>query len=191
MIAILPLLSLALGAAPAAATCSSADAAAVCTPIDEAALRELVVPLLGTLDAPVPPEAWRSLPPEALPFLERMAGEPGRRSIDRARALEGAAALGSDGTVHRRLAADPAAPFVVRAAAVRTLRQVVPAARLGAELAPLLERDGDWRIRAAAAETLAKGAAGTGCMAVRAQVRREPASTRPAFSRALRSCEGR
>ncbi len=178
-------LLLLLGADPSGPVCTS-PAATSAAP-DEAALRARLAPLFGLIDGPVTPEMWRALPPEALPLLERIASGRGRAG-DRARALEGAAALGSDGTLHRRLAADGAAPFPVRAAAIRALGALLPPARLKAELGPLLDADADLRVRAAAASTLARSAPSEGCSAVRARARRESASERAAFAQALRAC---
>jgi hypothetical protein len=175
-------LSLALGAAPSGPIC-----AAPAGPAAESALLERIAPLLGLIDGPVTPAMWRALPPEALPLLERVAGAPGR-SAQRARALEGAAALGSDGTLHRRLAADRAEPLAVRVAAIHGLGRIVPSSRLGAELAPLLEGDPDLRIRSTAASALAQSAPGAACAAVRARVGRERVEERSAFRRALAAC---
>jgi hypothetical protein len=186
------LLALALGADPGGPICAAPAAGAVeaCTPAGEAALRELLIPLFGLIDGPVTPEMWRALPPEALPLLERIADGRGRDGA-RARALEGAASLGSDGAIHRRLANDGAAPFAVRAAAIRGLGLLVPASRLDAELAPLLERDPDLRIRSTAAAARARTATTSRCAAVRAQAQREGAAGRPAFQRALTACGDR
>jgi len=186
------LLGLLLGADPGGPICAAPAAGAVeaCTPTREAALRELLVPLFGLIDGPVTPEMWRALPPEALPMLERIADGRGRAG-DRARALEGAASLGSDGAIHRRLASDGAAPFAVRAAAIRGLGLLVPAPQLKAVLAPLLERDPDLRIRSTAAGALASSASPSTCAAVRAQAQREGANGRPAFQRALTACGDR
>ena len=183
------LLALALGADPSGPVCEppAANAAAQPATAREAALNEMLVSLFGIIDGPVTPAMWRSLPPEALPLLERIAAGQGR-SMYRARALEGAAALGSDGALHRRLAGDAATPFPVRAAAIRGLGQLLPGSRLEVELAPLLERDADLRIRAAAADVLARGAPARGCAAIRRQAHGERANEQPAFQRALATC---
>jgi hypothetical protein len=184
--------ALALGADLGGPLCTVPAAGAVeaCTPTSEAALRELLVPIFGLIDGPVTSEMWHALPPEALPLLERIADGTGRAGA-RARALEGAAALGSDGAVHRRLAKDVAAPFAVRAAAIRGLGLLVSASRLNAELAPFLGSDPDLRIRSTAAAALARSALPSSCAAVRTQAQREGATGRPAFQRALTTCGDR
>lgn len=185
-------LALALGADPGGPVCVSpaATAAAPTVQADEAALRETLVSLFGVIDGPVTPAMWRALPPEALSLLERIAEGRGRAG-ERARALEGAAALGSSGAIHRRLASDGSTPFAVRAAAIRGLGVLVPPARLKAELSSLLERDPDLRVRSTAADTLARTSPAEGCASVRAQSGRERADGRPAFQRALAACGAR
>ncbi|HSN14618.1 MAG TPA: hypothetical protein VLT61_08295 [Anaeromyxobacteraceae bacterium] len=180
-------LSFALAAAPICIQPPAPDDA-VCVTGDEAALLSRISPLLGTIDRPVSVEAWRSLPVGALPLLERIAEDPSSLPSARARALEGAAALGADGAVHERLAADVAAPFAVRHSALRALGRLLPRQRLEAALGRLLSGDPERRIRASAAEVLASASPSTGCGAVRAQAAREGIDGRGAFRRALTAC---
>jgi hypothetical protein len=56
-----------------------------------------------------------------------------------------------------------------------------------AGLRPVLEKDGDARVRATAAEALVRRAGSAGCSAARAQAAREPAR-RGLYDRALRAC---
>ncbi|ABC83878.1 HEAT repeat domain-containing protein [Anaeromyxobacter dehalogenans] len=162
----------ALAAAPGAGAPSTADE---------------VRALLGTIDRPIPPEAWRALGPEAGPLLEAAAASGAELPSRRARALEGLAARGGARAeaLHRRLAADAAAPRIVRAGAVRGLGALLPPAGLGEALVPLLS-DRDPRLRRAAAEALAARAPAQGCAAVRAQAAREPGR---ALARAVQACE--
>jgi hypothetical protein len=196
------LVALAFGADPSGPVCAPAStptvAASAAPPAppappalrDEEAVLARLKPLFGRIDGPVPAEAWRALPPEALPLLERIAAGTGS-AVTRARALEGAAALGAGGEVHRRISRDPTAPLMVRTAAIRMLGRIVPPAALKAELGALLEADPDLRIRATAAATLAREAPAEGCAAVRARARRERDDERPAFQRALSDCGDR
>lgn len=183
---LLPVLLLALGADPTGPVCA-APAAVGAAAASEAALLDRIAPLMGLIDGPVTPAMWSALPPEALPLLERMAASPGRAG-HRARALEGAAVLGSDGAIHRRLAADGAEPLAVRAAAIHGLGRIVSPARLKAELAPLLEGDPDLRIRSTAAAALARSTPAAACATIRARVQRERVEERPAYGRALTAC---
>jgi hypothetical protein len=183
-------LSFALAAAPICLP-PSAPSGSACVPGDEAALLAQVSPLLGTIDRPVPVETWRLLPAGALALLERIAGDLRSLPSSRARALEGAAALGADGAVHARLASDAAAPFAVRRSALRTMGSLLPLQRLEGTLGTLVAGDADRRIRANAAEVLAQASPSTGCAAVRAQAAREGTDGRTAFRRALAACGAR
>ena len=181
------LLVVALGAEPSGPVCAAPSVCGPATPVAEGELLDRIAPLLGLIDGPVTATMWGALPPEALPLLERMAAGPGRAG-QRARALEGAAALGSDGALHRRLAGDRAEPLPVRVAAIHGLGRIVAPARLKAELSPLLEGDPDLRIRSTAAAALARSAPAAACAAIRARIQRERAEARPAFGRALAAC---
>jgi hypothetical protein len=183
-------LSFVLSAVPACGP-PSAVTGSVCAPADEGALRERLAPMLANIDRPVPVEAWRRLPPEARSLLERIAEDPRVLPSERARALEGAAALGSDGAVHQRLAGDASAPYAVRRSALRGLGRLLPRARLSGALGPLIDGDADRRIRANAAEILVEASPAAGCPTVRAQAQREGAGGRPAFQRALAACGDR
>jgi HEAT repeat protein len=178
-------LLLTLGADPSGPVCA---APAACGSAAPAAL-DRIAPLMGLIDGPVTPAMWSALPPEVLPMLEAMAAGPGRAG-QRARALEGAAALGSDGALHRRLAGDRAEPLSVRVAAIHGLGRIVAPSRLKAELAPFLEGDPDLRIRSTAAAALARSAPAAACVTIRARVQRERAEERPAYGPALSACGG-
>lgn len=163
----------------------------LCAPSDDPALRARLEPLLGSIDRPVSPETWKRLPPGARAALEAIASDPAQFPSRRAAALSGLAALGGDGSLHRRLAEDASAPYLVRARALRGLGALLPESERSVALLRLLRDDGDRRIRAAAAETLAHSSTADGCSAVRAQALREPADGRQRFERALATCERR
>lgn len=160
----------------------------LCTPADDPALRQRLEPMLGTIDRPITPADWRRLPPEARAALEAIASDPTELPTRRAAALDGAAAMGSDGALHERLAGDRTAPALLRLRAIRGLAQTLPAARRGQVLLPHLRDDPDGRIRAAAAEALSRTAPADGCPAVRAQALRERPDERVRFERALADC---
>lgn len=153
-------------------------------------LHARVLGLLGAIDRPVSPEAFRALGAEGEAALAELARS---RELPpfRARALEVLAALRSPGAeeLHRALARDPAAPATVRRAAVRGLGGLLAPAPAVATLRPLLAGDPDAGVRAAAAGALARASPADGCAAVRRQAAREPAGTRAAFRRALAACE--
>lgn len=157
----------------------------------EAALREQLAPYLGTIDRPISTEDWRRLPPEALPVLERIAADPSAFATQRALALDGAAALGSDGQLHRRLATDPDAPLVLRHAALRALPSVLAPAEAQRVLEGLMGADADPGLRGASAKVIARAFPARGCAGVRAQWKREDRVGRAALQRALTECEGK
>lgn len=178
--------------APSGAVCAApASPSASCAPMEDPALRAAVAPLLGSIDRPVAPDEWRRLPAGAREYLEALAADPAVRPTRRARAIDGLTAIGGDGSLQRRLAEDGAAPFLVRHTALRGLGALLTPDRASAAIVPLLRRDADRRVRATAAEVLAKAAPALGCEEVRAQAMREQESVRPAFARALTTCGGR
>jgi HEAT repeat protein len=167
------LVALALSAPPAAAEPSPA-------------VREQVRDLLGAIHGGVSPETFRALGPGAEEALVEFAcseGPPTRRL----RALEALAGLGGEGAeaAHREVAAS-AAPPAVRRGAVRGLARLGGPERAMGELAPYLERDRDPRVRAAAAEALARVAPAEACPRIRAQARAERSPAR--FGRAVSLC---
>lgn len=172
------------GAGPVSGGSPAADAPAA------ADVRARTRALLGAIDRPVSAEAFRRLGPGVEAALAEIA-----RSHDypafRGRALEALAALGAGRAeeLHRELASDGAAPRPVRRAAVRGLARLLPPARATTALAPLLERDADPAIRAAAAEALARAAPAEGCGAVRRQAARETGLRAAGFARAVAACD--
>jgi len=174
-------LAVALSATSARAQDSGADA-----------LRERVDAYLGAIDRPVPASAWRQLGPDAVPALEEaLRGDP--ITSRRAAAAAGLAAIGGDRAVELLLEAARGEQerWSVRSAAVRGLGKAMAPERLPAALRPILEGPGPVAVRALAADVLSREAPAAACGAVRAQVEREPASDRPAFSKATTRCRGR
>ncbi len=172
-------LTLAVSAGPAAAPVSPE-------------VRARVDELLGVIDRPIRPESFRPLGAAGEAALAEVALS---RDLSpwRARALEALAGLRAARAeeIHRKIASAPDEPRTVRRAAVTGLARLLPPARATAELRPILERDRDAAIRAAAAEALAASSPNEACTAVRAQVRREAEGDRARFGRAVASCEKR
>ena len=181
-------LALALAAAPAGLCASPVTPDAVCSPTEDPALRERAAPLLDAIDRPASAEGWRRLPAGAREYLEAIAADPREYPSRRARALEGLAALGADAAIHERLASDPTTPFSVRHSAIRGVAALMAAEKAQRVLGGLMGADADHRIRATAAETLARAQPASACAAVKAQAARERSEVRPAFRRALAAC---
>jgi len=173
-------LALSLSAQPAA----SPDAATAAPEV-----RQRVKALLGAIDRPIPPEAWRALGPGAEGALAEVAASddfPSRRAL----ALEGVAAFGvaRAEALHRRLASDTSTPAPVRRAAIRGLAILLPPSGAAEALRPLLSGDRDPSVRRAAAEALSEAAPASSCADIRAQARREGARGDAMFRRALAAC---
>ncbi len=169
----------------------SAAGARAPAPEASAEVRERVHALLGAIDRPISPETWRALGPGAERVLAEVAASddfPSRRAL----ALEGLAAFGGARAedLHRKLAADAAAPPPVRRAAIRGLARILPPDGARDALRPYLQRDGDASVRRAAAEALAARAPAAACAEIRAQARREGAAGDALFTRALAACGG-
>ncbi|HET8540220.1 MAG TPA: HEAT repeat domain-containing protein [Anaeromyxobacter sp.] len=149
--------------------------------------------LLGGIERPAPAEAFRELGPDGEAALEDIALSSSELPVWRARALGALAGVGSARAepAHRTLAADGAAPRVVRRAAVRGLGRLVGRSDAPRELRPYLAGDRDPAVRAAAAEALASVAPRASCGAIRAQALREDPRARAGFRRALAACERR
>ncbi len=152
-------------------------------------VREQVQALLGAIHGPVRTETFRALGPGAeealLDFAREENGPPARRI----RALEALAGLGGGRAeaAHRDVVASVSAPRAVRRTAVRGLGRLAGTARAPAELSPILQRDRDPLVRAAAAEALAAHAPADACARIRTQARSEELPAR--FQRALRLCD--
>jgi HEAT repeat protein len=162
-------------AVPASATVSTAEA------------REQVQAYLGAIHGAVPAETFRALGPAAVDALVDFA-RTDPMPMRRLRALDALAALRDPRAeaIHREVLASDA-PRAVRRAAVRGLAWLAGPARAPEALAPLLERDRDPAVRAAAAEALSRAAPAAGCARIRARARVEPEPAR--FGRALETCD--
>jgi HEAT repeat protein len=187
------LLALAAGQTPQAClpqpSSAGAPDAVVCAP-DDAALRQRIDAYLGVIDRPISAEAWRSLGPRAVPILVAIVNAPDERAWRKANALAALATIGgpeAEATVVAQ-AHETRSPWSVRVSAVRGAGYLLGAERVAGELRPVLERDPDRRVRAAAAEALTRRSGSAGCAAVKAQAAREPAEVRGMYRRALKVC---
>jgi HEAT repeat protein len=153
-----------------------------------AEVHERVSAWLGAIHAPVSPDAFRALGPSAEDALAGFArSDPS--PVRRLRALEALAGLGgarAEG-VHREVLASPSAPTAVRRGAARGLGRLLAPAAAADTLGPVLERDHDPAVRAAAAEALGRASPADGCARVRAQARLD--AERARFQRALDACD--
>jgi HEAT repeat protein len=159
-------------------------------PRNAAEARARVAAYLDSRDAAVRPEEWRVLGPEGAKALEEIAQDPKKLPTRRARAL---AALGLVGGPHApelaiELARRENEPAVVRMSAVRVAGSLLDEPGLMATMKPLLETAKNSRVRATAAEVLARRLPAEGCASVRAQSGREKVDARPAFERAVQAC---
>ena len=119
-------------------------------------LRGQVDAYLGSIDTPIGAEQWKGLGPRAGAILEGIAKNGDELPTRRAKAVDGIAGLKWEpglATV-RALAADEAAPPVLRFSSVRALGAVLPKAQAERELKALLEGAKDARVRAVAGEVL-------------------------------------
>jgi hypothetical protein len=178
-----------LTAGPEAAACTPTAGAEVCAPASPE-LRARVRAMLGAIDQPVPPEAWRQLGPAAVPVLTELATSPSELPFRRARAVEALSLVGGDEATATalRLARETGGAWDVRASAVRGLGRLLSRDRLVAELKPVLERDPHGNVRDAAATVLARKAGPSGCDAVRAQAEKERRPGRAPYAQALARC---
>jgi HEAT repeat protein len=154
------------------------------------ALLERVDAYLGAIDRPIPPEAWRALGPDAVPSLEdALRWDP--ITARRAAAAAGLSAIGGDRAVQALLEAAnvPLQRWSVRSTAVRGLGRTMAPAQLKAALQPMLEESEAVKVRALAAEVLARNAPIEACTTIRAQLDREAAKDQAAFARAMARCD--
>src|SRR5207249_11501496 len=155
-------------------------------------LRARIDTFLGSIDTPISAAQWRALGPKAVPMLEEIATDAKKLPTRRARALDGLSLVAHPGdesasSTAARLARSDAEPPIVRMAAVRAAGRLIASARLMAALQPVLEGS-DARLRAVAAETLARRAPDEACDAILAQAEKERgANTR--WKRAIALCE--
>jgi hypothetical protein len=184
LLAALPGLALAFPRPPPQAPGSEPPA-----PLTGEALRSRIDAYLGSIDTPIGPERWRALGPEAAQVLAERAASPDELPTVRARAVGGLAAVGGPRAeqVLGDLARKEGEPYVVRATAMHGAAQVLPEKKAVRLLRPLMEKAPEARLRAAAAEALARGSRAT-CPAIEAQAGREKVRDRVRFERALARC---
>jgi hypothetical protein len=189
MLATTILLTLLSAGPEAAAACTPTDGAEVCAPASPE-LRARVRGMLGAIDQPVPPDAWRKLGAAAVPVLTEIATSTSELPFRRARAVEALSLVGGDDATATtlRLAHETGEAWDVRASAVRGLGRLLAQDRLVSELKPVLERDPHGNVRDAAAAVLARKAGPSGCDAVRAQAQKENRPGRAPYAQALARC---
>lgn len=174
------LLAAALGAATPSAT-----------PADEQ-LRQQIDAYLGSIDTPIPAARWKALGAGAPAILAAIARDARELPSRRTKAVEalGVVGGGEAAQVARELSGKDAS-FALRAAAVEALGRLLPPSELEAALAPVLKGAAQARVRAVAAETLARHGPKDACATVRAQVDAEAPNDRARYHRALTACEKR
>jgi hypothetical protein len=166
------------------------EAAAPATPLSDDELQGQVEALLGSIDTRIPEPHWRALGPRASALLEQRARDHEQLPSRRAKALDGLAAFGdkASSAPFLELAQAESEPLAVRLAALRGLGRVLTDRRVQPALQPLLEKAGDPRVRAVAAEVLAARSPAAHCALVRAQLARESEEVRGQFHRSARLC---
>ncbi|HEY6107063.1 MAG TPA: hypothetical protein VIV59_13845 [Anaeromyxobacteraceae bacterium] len=185
-------LLLALAAPPGPPPGSRPGPAAAPADLSEADVRRRVEALLGAIDTPVREEAVRALGPRGPAVLAAVAADASEWPSRRARAVWGLSVVGGI-EAERTLAVlsgSAGEPFSVRVAAIEGLGRLLLPSQLVASLTPVLEEPGAARVRAVAAEVLARRAPETACAAVRDRIGRESPEERPMFHRAAAACGG-
>jgi hypothetical protein len=170
---------------PRVKTPPPADAGTVTpVPMSDEEVQERIQMYLGTIHGPVTPGMWQRLGPAALPQLEKIARDPEQLPTRRSGALNGIAAIGSltAPDLMLEMAKNEKEPMQVRIAAMMGAERVLPD-RVAQELRPVMENATDGHIRRVAAEVMA---AHGGCVAVRAQAKRE--QNRDRMAKALKTC---
>jgi hypothetical protein len=155
-------------------------------------VRTQVLAFLSTLDPPVSEASWKALGRRAGPILRDYVADASHFPADRAMAIDALAIVGGANAakIFRDAANDDAEPFVVRFSAMRALATAAGPESSRDDLAALLARAREARIRAAAGEVLARRDAAASCPLVEAQLSRETADDQRYFRRALKSCRG-
>ena len=155
-------------------------------------VRAQVWTYLSSIDTPIDASLWRALGPRAAPVLVEIANDKDNFPTFRAKALDALSLVGGDGAAatFRAAARDDAEPFVVRFSAMRALARAGEPDSSRGDLAAILSSSGDARIRAAAAEAMARADAAGSCALVQSQASRESGDAQPYFRRALKLCKG-
>jgi HEAT repeat protein len=153
-------------------------------------VRARVETYLESIDTPIPDERWRALGPQAAVVLEEIAQDHSRLPTRRARAVSALGIVGAEGSrqVMLALARNEDEAGIVRTSAIHAAAGMMAGPAAVESLRPLLERAKDPRVRAAAAEAMARRTPTLACPTVQKQVTRERAVQRPAFRRALDVC---
>jgi HEAT repeat protein len=152
-------------------------------------LRQTIETYLGSIDTPIPPARWKALGPGAPAVLAAIARDPGRLPSVRAKAVSALGVVGgAEATEVARELAGADVRFAVRAAALEALGQLLPTSEVGAALSPVVTGAREARVRAAAAEALARHGTPEDCAAVKSQAGREAEGDRPRYTRALAAC---
>jgi hypothetical protein len=153
-------------------------------------VRARVETYLESIDTPISDERWRALGASAAAVLEEIAQDRTRLPTRRARAVSALAVVGAERSrqVMLALARNEDEAGMVRTSAVHAAASMMDGPAAMESLRPLLERATDLRVRAAAAEAMARRTPALACATVQKQVTRERAVQRPAFRRALQAC---
>jgi len=184
-------LAVAAGMASGASPIMQRDAAQSVRLGDEE-VRAQVWTYLSAIDTPIDAALWKALGPRATPVLVEIAGDRGNFPTIRAKALDALSIVGgvNSAATFRAAARDDSEPFVVRFSAMRALARTGEAGSSQGDLAALASTAGDPRIRAAAAEAMARADAKGSCAIVQSQASRESDDARRYYQRALRLCQG-
>lgn len=176
-------------AAPSSRRTRPADQPAPVQQLSDDELRSKAEAYLGGIDTPISAERWKTLGPRAALVLEPVVLDAQAMPSKRAKALEGLSFVAPDraALLVSKLARDEEQPVVVRVAALHAAGRVLPAAKVVAELRPVLEGAREPSMRGVAAEVLSHSRGG--CAVVRAQAGREGREEREAYHRALAKCD--
>jgi hypothetical protein len=169
-----------------------AIAAPVKQPLSKPEARARIETYLDSIDTPIPEASWRALGPNGVVVLDEIARDRTRLPTARAQAV---GALGMlDGGSPRAvglmldLAKRETEPPILRNAALRVLGDVLPPDRMMTAIAPLISQARSYRVRATAAEVLARRNPAAACGPVKRQLGREPGVQRAAFTKAVEAC---
>jgi len=185
------LLALMAGAAGGASPLARRDAMESARLTDDE-VRTQVWTYLSSIDTPIGASLWKALGPRAAPVLVEIANDKDNFPTFRAKALDALSIVGAANAAatFRAAAGDDSEPFVVRFSAMRGLAKSGEPKSSRGDLASILSGTGDARIRAAAAEAMARADAQGSCALVQSQASRETDDAQRYFQRALKLCKG-
>ncbi len=176
-------------ARPSAAT-PAVEGAAPAASLSQVEVNGRVDAYLRSIDTPIGAERWRALGPAAVAPLEAIANDADAFPSRRAKAVAALSAIGgarAQKVILGRLRAE-GDEYAVRASAARAAGHFLSASAAAKELRPILQRASDPRLRATAAEVLARKAPRSACGDIRTQVAREKESAKASYGKALESC---